>query len=167
MIKMEKILKRMLYMRYVKLTKLDQQLLEELQKDGRKSYTELAEKFEANVSTVSNRIQRLIDKDILKIVGVVNPFKTGNSFVVDLKIKTELRKLEKVIDELSAINEVRFIASTTGTYDLIAEVYTPSSYDLHQLITEKINKIDGILELDTSVLLKVHKQSYNFGVRLD
>jgi len=149
------------------MSELDELILTELQKDGRKSYTELAELFNANVSTVSNRVQRLIDKGILKIVGVVNPFKTGNSFVADIKMKVEISKLPTVIEQLKPIQEVRFIAACTGSYNLLIEVYTSSNNELYRIINEKLGQIEGIKEFETSVLLEVHKQSYDFRVNLD
>lgn len=148
------------------MSELDTLLLQELQKDGRKSYTELAEKFGANVSTVSNRVQRLIDNGVLKIVGVVNPFETGNTFVADIKMKVEIPKLEKVVEELSAIQEVRFLVSCTGPYNLLLELYTSSNDELYKIINGKLGVIDGIKEIETSIILKVHKQSYDFGVNL-
>src|SRR5699024_5953407 len=121
--------------------------------------------FDANVSTVSNRVQRLIDEGVLKIVGVVNPFKTGNPFVADIKMKVTLAKLNSVIDELKAVPEVRFLAACTGAYDLLVEVYTTSNSELYRIIKDELSKIDGIIEVESSVLLEVYKQSYDFGVR--
>lgn len=146
---------------------LDELLLEALQKDGRKSYTELADMFNANVSTVSNRVQKMIDQGVLKIVGVVNPFKTGKSFVADIKMKVAISELDEVISQLQAIPEIRFIAACTGSYNLIIEVYTASNNELYELIREKLGKIKGIEGMETSILLEVHKQSYDFGVKLN
>ena len=148
------------------LNELDKKILEELQKDGRKSYTKLAEMFNANVTTVSNRVQRLIDNGTLKIVGVVSPFKTGNSFVADIKIRTTLSKLQSVIDQLTFLKEVRFLAACTGKYDLIIEVYASSNSELYEIIKDKISQIDGIIEIESSILLKFYKQSYDFGVEI-
>lgn len=148
------------------LDELDKKILEALQKDGRMSYTEMAEMFNANVSTVSNHIQRLKDNGILKVVGVVNPFKTGNPFVADIRLKVNLSKLQSVINKLKNIKEVRFIAGITGSFNLVIEVYTSSNEELYQLISETFGEIDGIEDIDTSVVLEVHKQSYNFGVQL-
>lgn len=149
------------------LTELDKQILEALQKDGRMSYTELAERFNANVSTISYRVQRLTESGILKIVGVVNPFKTGNSLVADIKLQINLFKLDSAILQLNQIQEVRFIAACTGTHNLLIEVYTTSSGELYQIIKNKIGKIEGVENIETSILLEVHKQSYDFGVNID
>lgn len=149
------------------MSELDELILEELQKDGRKSYTELAEMFDANVSTVSNRVQRMIDKGVLKIVGVVNPFKTGNAFVADIKLKVAISETAAVIEKLKSIQEVRFLATSTGSYNLLAEVYASSNSELYDILNEKFAKIEGIQEIETAILLEVHKQSYDFRVKLE
>jgi len=148
------------------LSELDKKLLEALQKDGRISYTELAEKYDANVSTVSNRVQRLMDRGVLKIVGVVNPFKAGNSFVADFRLKIALPRLQSAIEILKEIQEVRFIAATTGTYNVVLEIYTSSNEELNRIMNEKIGSIEGVISIDTSVILEVHKQSYNYDIHL-
>lgn len=145
---------------------LDKNLLEALQKDGKRSYTELAEVFETTVGTVSNRVQRLMDQGILRIVGVVNPIKTGNSFMGIFGVKVKIEKLQSVIDQLSAIEEVRYIAATIGTYDLIVEIITSSNVEFYRILREEFSNIDGIERMESSIILNVYKQTYDFGVRL-
>jgi len=148
------------------LDELDIKLLEALQKDGKKSYTELATQFGTTVGTVSNRVQRLMDQGILRIVGVVNPRKTGNPFVSIIGMNIHLSKLQQVIDKLSEIKEVRYIAASTGVYNLFIEVITSSHQEFYRILTDELGKIDGIERIDSSIVLEVHKQTYDFGVRL-
>lgn len=145
---------------------LDKKLLEALQKDGKRSYTELAEVFETTVGTVSNRVQRLMDQGILRIVGVVNPIKTGNPFIAIFGVKIKMGELESVLEELNNIDEVRYVAATIGKYDLIVELVTSSNVEFYRILKEKFSKIDGIKEVESSIILEVHKQKYDFGVRL-
>ena len=55
------------------LDELNFQLLLHLQKDGRKSFTELAEELGVSVGTVRNRVTRLIEDKTLQITGRVDP----------------------------------------------------------------------------------------------
>lgn len=150
----------------VDLTELDIKLLKELQKDGKKSYTQLAEQFNTTVATVSNRVQRLIDQGVLKIVGVVNPIKTGNPFVCIFGMKVKIDKYQSVIDKLHMIKEVRYIAASTGVYNLFVEVVTSSNTELYRIIREEFSQIEGIESMESSIILEVHKQSYDFGARI-
>jgi Lrp/AsnC family transcriptional regulator, regulator for asnA, asnC and gidA len=143
---------------------LDFEIIKRLQIDGRTSYTELSEELDITVGTVRNRVQRLIENQLLKIVGVVNPFKTGSPSVTIFGIKVRLNKLENVIKELVDIPEVRFVAAATGVYDLYVEVITSSNDELYRVIKNEMSKIDGIESMDSSLLLEIYKQTYDWGV---
>ena len=59
------------------LDELNFQLLLHLQKDGRKSFTELAEELGVSVGTVRNRVTRLIEDKTMQITGRVDPEKVA------------------------------------------------------------------------------------------
>jgi Lrp/AsnC family transcriptional regulator for asnA, asnC and gidA len=144
---------------------VDKAIIRFLQKDGRKSYTDIAEQLHVTVGTVRNRVQRLMESGILKIVGVVDPFKTGMSTVAMLGLKVRMNRMQQIIDELVKIPEIRFVAVSTGTFDLFIEIITFSTEDFYRILTEELSKIDGIEETDSSILLKINKQSYDWGVK--
>ena len=56
---------------------LDLAIVEQLQLDGRKPYTEIAQALSVSEGTVRNRVSRLVDDQILQIVGVVDPHILG------------------------------------------------------------------------------------------
>jgi Lrp/AsnC family transcriptional regulator, regulator for asnA, asnC and gidA len=149
---------------HLQIDKLDEDIIQFLQKDGRRSYTEIADDLGTTVGTVRNRVQRLIENDILKVVGVVNPFKTGMPTVAMFGIKVQLNKLGHVIERLTEIPEVRFVAASTGTYDIFIEVITTSNSDLYRIIKEEFSKIEGIVSTESSLILEIYKQSYDWGV---
>jgi Lrp/AsnC family transcriptional regulator, regulator for asnA, asnC and gidA len=146
------------------LDNLDLQLMKLLQKDGRLSYTELSDMLDTTVGTVRNRVQRMMDQDILKIVGVVNPFITGMPSVAMFGVKVTINRLQEVIDQLVEIPEVRFVAASTGRYDLFVEVITSTNTELYRIIKEEFSKIEGIESTESSMFLEIHKQSYDWGV---
>ncbi|MGG3468545.1 Lrp/AsnC family transcriptional regulator [Neobacillus pocheonensis] len=143
---------------------LDFEIIKRLQTDGRTSYTEISEELGITVGTVRNRVQRLIENEVLKIVGVVNPFKTGSPSVTIFGMKVRLNCLDNIIKKLVAIPEVRFVAAATGVYDLYVEVITSSNEELYRVIKNKISQIDGIESIDSSLLLEIYKQTYDWGV---
>jgi Lrp/AsnC family transcriptional regulator, regulator for asnA, asnC and gidA len=143
---------------------LDFEIIKQLQTDGRTSYTDISEELGITVGTVRNRVQRLIENQILKIVGVVNPFKTGSPSVTIFGIKVHLRNLDSVIKKLVAIPEVCFVAAATGVYDLYIEVITSSNEELYRVIKNNLSQIDGIESMESSLLLEIFKQSYDWEV---
>ncbi|MBA4494325.1 Lrp/AsnC family transcriptional regulator [Paenactinomyces guangxiensis] len=147
------------------LDEVDKAIIEYLQKDGRCSYTEIAEELKVTVGTVRNRVQRLMENQILKIVGVVDPFKTGMATVAMLGLKVRLNKLDEIIKALEKIPEVRFVAVSTGTFDMFIEIITSSTEEFYRILTTELSNIEGIEATDSSMLLKIHKQSYDWGVQ--
>jgi len=65
--------------------------------------------------------------------------------------------------ELVAIKELWYVVLTTGGTDVDADFIIPSFEDLENLIFEKINKIDGIQKIQTSIIMQYGKHNFNWG----
>ncbi len=69
---------------------LDLEIIRLLQKEGRISVTELAEKVKSSRATVTNRLKRLIDEELIMVRGGLNLMKFGFKTVsVGLEVKEE------------------------------------------------------------------------------
>ncbi len=137
---------------------LDRKIIEFLQADGRTPYTTIATELNVAESTVRKRITRLIDLEVIKIVGIVDPVKVGLGTVAIVGVKVEGADLEIVVDRLSALPATRYIGVTTGNYDLTVEVAFESSEQLFNFVTHTLREIPGVVDSHTSLLMKVFKQ---------
>jgi len=73
-----------------KLDSLDLKIIHNLQKDGRISITELAERVESSRPTVTSRLKRLIDDELVIISGGLNLRKFGFKIAcVGLEVKKD------------------------------------------------------------------------------
>ena len=77
-------------------------------------------------------------------------------------LKMDLRYLKEAAESIAKFKEVRFIACTSGRYDLIIEVYMKSNEDLISFMSNELSKIDGIKECDMSIELKLFKDTYEW-----
>lgn len=145
----------------------DRQIIKLLQKDGRLSNTFIGKKLGISEATVRNRLNRLINEDYIQIVAVSNPLKLGYEAVGILKISTDIKKIDLVIEALQDIKPVWFVVQTTGESDIHAEFVAPSIEALNSLIFEQIYKIDGVLSAETSLILNYLKREYDWGVAND
>ena len=59
------------------LDRIDLSILSHLQIDGRKSYTEIAKAIGVTEGTVRKRAARLIEGDVIRIIGLVDPHRVG------------------------------------------------------------------------------------------
>ena len=78
-----------------KVDHLDLQIIRLLQKDGRISVTELAEKVKSSRATVTNRLKRLLDEELIMVRGGLNLLKFGFRMAsVGLEVKKEPSRKE-------------------------------------------------------------------------
>ena len=59
------------------ISELDKRIIEHLQQDGRRPFTQIATALGVSEATVRARTNRLIARGILQIVGVTDPLKLG------------------------------------------------------------------------------------------
>jgi Lrp/AsnC family transcriptional regulator for asnA, asnC and gidA len=149
------------------ISRTDCEIIRLLQKDGRISNTTIAEKLGISEATVRTRLKRLIEDGVIQIVAVSNPLKLGFGIVGVINIQADIKKIDKVIKELKKLKELWYIVLTTGSSDINVEFNLRSLDELHILLLEKINKIDGIIRTDTSLIMQFIKRQYDWGTALD
>lgn len=150
-----------------KIDSLDSKIILLLQKDGRISNAAVAKSLGIAESTVRKRIKRLIDKKIVKITAVSSPFDLGFQTAGNFKINIDLKKKDKIMEELVAIKELWYVALQTGGTDIDADFVVPSFEDLETLIFEKINRIDGIQNIQTSLIMQYGKHDFAWGTGVE
>jgi Lrp/AsnC family transcriptional regulator for asnA, asnC and gidA len=141
----------------------DKAIVELLQEDGRRSYTGIAAAVGLSEAAVRTRVQRLIEGNVVQIVGVTDPLRLGFRRQAMVGVKTE-GDIEAVADTLAAIPEVDYVVFVSGSYDLLFEIVCED--DEHLLsILNKVRAIPGVRTTETFVYLRLHKQTYAWGTR--
>ena len=146
---------------------LDCRMIELLQKDGRVANTEIAKKLGISEATVRTRLARLIQEQYIQIVAVSNPLKLGFEVVGTIRIHVEIKKMDRIIRELKAINSLWHIVQTTGGTGIDTEFVLKNLDELNHLIFDKINRIDGVLRTETSLFLNYVKRQYDWGTAVE
>jgi Lrp/AsnC family transcriptional regulator for asnA, asnC and gidA len=149
-----------------KLDRIDCLMIELLQKDGRISNIDIAKKISMSEATVRTRLNRLIDEEYIQIVAVSNPMKLGFKIVGSIRIHVDIKKMDGIIVKLKKLKPLWFIVQTTGGTGIDTEFVARSLDDLNCLIFEKINKIDGVIRTETSLMLKYIKRQYDWGTAI-
>jgi Lrp/AsnC family transcriptional regulator for asnA, asnC and gidA len=146
---------------------LDCRMIEILQKDGRRSNTEIAKAIGISEATVRTRLNRLIEEGFIQIVAVSNPLKLGYEIVGNIRIHVDIKKMERILRELKTIKALWYIVQTTGGTGIDGEFVLKNLNELNDLIFEKINKIDGVLRTETNLFLNFVKRQYDWGTALE
>jgi len=150
----------------IKIDAIDSEMIQLLQKDGRISNTAISKKLGIAESTVRTRLNRLLDNKVVQIVAVSNPFDLGFQVAGNFKINIELKKKDMIMKELVAIKELWYVVLTTGGTDVDADFIVPSFEDIEVLIFEKLNKIDGIKQIETSLIMEYGKHNFEWGTAI-
>ena len=148
----------------VNLDDVSKTIIELLQQDGRKSYASIATEVGLSEAAVRQRVQRLLDADVMQIVAVTDPLQVGfqRQAMIGLRVTGDMTT---VADALSDMDEVSYVVTTAGSFDVLAEVVCEDDDHLLELLTSRIRTLEGVLATETFVYLKLNKQLYNWGTR--
>ncbi len=148
-------------------TRLDdtaKRIIELLQVDGRQSYAAIAKDVGLSEAAVRQRVQRLLDAEVMQIVAVTDPLQVGFRRQAMIGIRVE-GDLLSVGDALTGMPEVAYVVTTAGSFDILAEVVCEDDDQLLDLLTSRIRTISGVSSTETFVYLRLNKQHYNWGTR--
>jgi len=146
-------------------TDLDKRIIEHLQQDGRRAFTQIAGDLGVSEAAVRARTNRLIEKGILQVVGVTDPLKLGFQQWAMIGVKVEAARLIEVAQEIAEFPETDYVVVTAGTYDILVECVAEDNEHLLQFLSERLRKIPGVRDTETFVYLRLMKQSYQWGTR--
>jgi len=144
---------------------LDKRIIEQLQEDGRRPYTQVAADLGVSEAAVRARTNRMIEKGILQVVGVTDPLKLGFQQMAMIGIKVQADRLIEVAEEIAAFPETDYVVVTAGTYDILVECVAADNEALLTFLADRLRKIPGVRETETFVYLRLIKQSYQWGTR--
>jgi Lrp/AsnC family transcriptional regulator for asnA, asnC and gidA len=139
------------------LDSLDFDILSCLQKDGRMSFTVIAEQLNVSIGTIRSRFNKLLEEGTISIVGRVNPEKAGFHSYAHIAIYVRPATLkEQIVEAIIKMPEVSFLAGTSGEYDLEVDVMCRDNDHLVEFINE-ISTFEGVFQTKTTLYFKVYK----------
>jgi Lrp/AsnC family transcriptional regulator for asnA, asnC and gidA len=149
------------------LDQVDRRIVAILQADGRTSNREIARQVEISEATVRNRIARLLSEDLINIVAVPTPRAVGMTLSAIIGISVSLRQIEEVVAALLTKPEVRYAGMATGRYEVIIEAFFHNHEHLLEFVTKDLGHMEGITRVETSLILRVAKFSYEWEIPIE
>ncbi|MCZ2127276.1 MAG: Lrp/AsnC family transcriptional regulator [Anaerolineales bacterium] len=143
-----------------RLDKIDRHIIDALRADGRAAFAQLAEQLNVSPGMIRQRYNRLVELGFLKVVAVTNPPMMGKRTMTMIGVSTDGRKMMSVAEKIAKFDEVMYIVATSGRYDLMIEVFCEDNEDLFRFMTDKLAKVDGVLETESFIYLKIVKEIY-------
>lgn len=142
-------------------------MIELLQVDGRMTTRQLAKESGVSELTARRKLRRLIEEDVVRIVGTVDPFDVGYETPAIIGLRVEPSKVAEVAEAVAQLRNVVYVAATTGSIDLIVEVMARTNQDLADFLLSHLSGIPGVIASDTNLVIRIFKQSWAWGVRAD
>ncbi|HVD65033.1 MAG TPA: Lrp/AsnC family transcriptional regulator [Lapillicoccus sp.] len=143
---------------------VSKRIVELLQEDGRQSFVTIAREVGLSEAAVRQRVQKLIDADVMQIVAVTDPLQVGFSRQAMIGVRVA-GDVALVAEALCDMPEVSYVVTTAGSFDLLVEVVCEDDDHLLDLLMGRIRRLHGVTSTETFVYLKLNKQHYNWGTR--
>jgi len=148
-----------------KIDDVDVALLKELQKDGRKSFREIAEKLDVAEGTVYNRVNKLKEEGVIKNFLIdIDYSKLGYDLTTVIGVRVKGGHLPEIEEKIAKERNVTAVYDITGEYDAIVIAKFPGRDELNKLV-KKINSLENVERTYTMVVLNVLKEQH--GVSLE
>jgi len=144
---------------------VDRKMIALLQKDGRIATQALARQVGISEVTARRKLRRLLSDGVVQIVAAVDPFQIGYESPVIIGLKVDRSQLDQIAGKLCAHPSIRYVGAATGNSDLIIELVAASNHDLAEFVLGYLSSIPGIVATETSLVLRIYKQSWDWGVR--
>ena len=136
--------------------KIDQELILQLQKNGRESYSDLAEKCHLSETAVRYRVKKLINEGLINITAIPNLKLLGYDFMAIVGLQVHLADLQMTADSLVKHSIVCYLANVTGRFDMIAIVVTKTTKEFADFVQEVISVMPSVSRTETFVNLNTY-----------
>jgi DNA-binding Lrp family transcriptional regulator len=136
---------------------LDLSLIKEFQINARQKTDQLARKFGVYKTTITRRIQRLLDEDVIRFRTYIHPFALGYEGNALVGLKCNPVKVSEVADAVASYKQVPYVGICAGRYDITAWVAFRKLSDLRHFVNVELGSIPDLREIDTMIVYKLVK----------
>ena len=147
----------------MKLDNFDRSILNALQKDGRISNVDLAEKVNLSESACLRRVRRLEDKGFIERYAALLDQRqaglSGNVFVhiaLHREEQSELAAFEAAVQNLPEVMECYLM---TGEFDYLLRVVVSDMADFERVHNESLTRLPGVARVNSSVAIRTVRKT--------
>jgi Lrp/AsnC family leucine-responsive transcriptional regulator len=143
----------------MKLDRTDRRILTEMQRDGRISNLELAERVGLSPTPCSRRVKQLEESGIIsRHVTLLNPSKLNLKLIALIQISMDRHtpdRFENFEEKVAQYPEVIECSLITGqTADYLVKVVVPDMEAYQELLLGKITRIAGVSGVQSSFVMR-------------
>jgi len=143
-----------------KIDDLDLKIIKELQKDGRASFRDIAEKISVSEGTVYNRVNKLTEAKIIKrFIPEIDYQKLGYDITVLIGVITEGGKLQDIERRITESPNVNAVYDVTGDYDAMIVAQFKNREELNDFVKHLLS-MEGVKRSNTMLVLNTMKEQH-------
>ncbi len=137
---------------------IDQKIITQLQRDGRTTYQKLAKQIGFTNMGAKKRVEKLLDKNIVKISALINAKQLNLQAAIVLIEIENAKALQKLVDRFKECPRVIHIFTTLGGYNIIALVVAENQETLESISVEKcsLRSSEGIRRSEFYPIGNIH-----------
>ena len=102
----------------------------------------------------------MIQDDVVKVIAMPNLEKLGYTVTALIGLQTSPGKSDSVAEAIAGLEEVHYVAITTGAYDVFIWVGMESAEGLGEFLRTKIGVIKDVQRTETFINLAIKKRDY-------
>ncbi|WP_137870405.1 Lrp/AsnC family transcriptional regulator [Sphingopyxis sp. 2PD] len=136
----------------------DRKILSVLRRDGRITFTDLAQQVGLSKTPCQQRVRRLVDKGVITgFAAIVDPAKVGLDHVAFAEVKLSdtreaaLKQFNAAVRAIPEVEECHMIASS---FDYLLKVRTPDIRRYRIVLGEKISSLPHVASTSTFVAME-------------
>lgn len=146
---------------YKKIDDTDKECIDYLVKQPLSTWKEIAEHLDVTERTIARRMQRLLNENIFRVLGEVDPLILKKGGVHHIWIKCQLGLINEVSTSLKNMPNCKLLLSLTGSHDLMAEFHFDSYEEMLEYTFNIIPAIHGIHSYENNAVLRYFKRASN------
>jgi len=152
-----------------RLDEYDLKILYELVNNAAISVPAMSKKIGINTSVIYSRIKRLLKLGVIKKYTIlIDNSKLGININAIVGINRDPKTKQLVYEEIRKIPQIISISEVSGRFDMLVTIGVSNLEELHDVVINKIGRIDGILNTETFVeLFNIDNKSVHIKALLD
>ena len=146
------------------LDRVDRQILEHLQEDGRLSVAEIGRRVHLSTTPCVERIRRLErERVITGYIAQVDPRRLGYDLLAFIEVsldRTNPDSFGRFRDAVTQFEEVTECYMVAGNFDYLLKVNVTSTAAFRRFLVEKLTRVEGLNQTHTYFTLEALKSSH-------
>jgi len=149
-----------------KLDDTDRQLMMLLQDDDRQPLAVLSEKTGVAVSTINDRIKRLVRSGMISgFHARIVPEAVGLNLLAFIMVSWSNPKIEAgFLERVKASPDVLECHHITGAWNYLLKVRVGTTRDLERFLSETVKAVDGVERTETLITLSSTKETWKVSL---